>query len=389
MILFGDNSAPIQVRVKVYGIGGGGCNAVEFMMKQKVPNVLFVTVNTDLQILAKSKAQEKLQIGHELTKGLGAGANPNVGRQAAEESIDLIHESIAEAEVCILIAGMGGGTGTGAAPVFCEAARQQGKLVLAFVTTPFEFEGKTRQRNAVSGIDELKHHSHSLIVIPNDKLFEMTNEDTSLEEAFQKVDSILLSAVSAFSRLILEPGLINLDFADVKAVINLSGQSILSFGEGSGIHRANHAIESALNNVLLEPKKLRGAKGLLLNILGGRDLTLHEVTRCVKKVKAYLDDEANIIFGANINQDFGDKLHITLIATGVEDEVSDTRDSRLFTPQKEELRQLNIHGKLGSGEGSSLFEAPFNGISEDELDVPTYIRRSRRFPGNAGVEFDV
>jgi cell division protein FtsZ len=398
MLLFDTKKGSFQVRIKVFGVGGGGCNAVDTMVKMQMQKVSFAAVNTDVQSLARCAADEKIQIGEASTAGLGAGANPSVGRQAAEESLDKIQESIQNTDICVITSGMGGGTGTGAAPVIAQAARQQGKLVIAFVTTPFEFEGRQRSRNALAGLDELRSHVHTLIVIPNDKLYAMITEDTSLLDAFKKVDFLLLDAVKSLTRMILEPGLINLDYADVRSIMSIPGPSLISFGEGMGVHRAVNAVDAALSNVLAESRKLKGAKGLLVNIVGGVDLTLHEVTRCIRKLQTTIHDEANIIFGANIDPSVGDKVMLTLIATGIEESVDDSaRIAGPFHPMPKEVEspgdssRLSIRGVqsgLQPGEGSALFEGSFQSGSDEDMDIPAYLRRNKKFLGVPSREIE-
>ncbi|MBN2144827.1 MAG: cell division protein FtsZ [Candidatus Aureabacteria bacterium] len=392
MMLFDTKKGLFQVRIKVLGIGGGGCNAVDTMVRMQMQKVAFAAVNTDIQSLGRCAAEEKIQIGELATSGLGAGANPSIGRQAAEESLDRIQDSLQNTDICIITAGMGGGTGTGAAPVIAQAARQMGKLVIAFVTTPFEFEGRQRTRNALAGLDELRSHVHTLIVIPNEKLYAMITEDTSLLDAFKKVDFLLMEAVKSLTRMILEPGLINLDYADVRSVMSIPGPSLISFGEGMGVHRAVNAVDAALSNILAESRKLKGAKGLLVNVVGGVDLTLHEVTRCIRKLQTTIHDDANIIFGANIDASVGDKVMITLIATGIEESVDDT--SRIMAPyhqapketeSKAESLRLHPHPP---GDGSALFEGPFQSSNEEDLDIPAYLRRNKKYLGIPSREIE-
>ncbi|EKD28027.1 MAG: Cell division protein ftsZ [uncultured bacterium] len=382
MILFDTKKGVCKVRIKAYGVGGGGSNALNTMIGEGMNKITFAAVNTDIQALSRSHADEKIQIGEKLTGGLGAGANPNMGRQAAEESIDVINDSLEEADICIVIAGMGGGTGTGAAPVIAHAARQQGKMVISFVTTPFEFEGRHRGKNALLGLDELREYSHSLIVIPNDKLYSIITEDTSFVDAFRKVDMILMEAVNSLTRLILDPGMINLDFADVRAVMSIGGQAVITFGVGMGVNRAINAVDAALSNVLIEAKKLKGARGLLLNVVGGADMTLHEVTNCIQKLRANIHEDANIIFGANIDPKMNEKVMISIIATGIEESLDSSHSinsgiihDRKITPS------IAPFNKITPGnEGSSMFESnTVHPDFDDEFDVPTYIRRSRRF----------
>ena len=379
-----------KVRIKVFGVGGGGCNAVDTMINQGMQKVTFVAVNTDIQSLSRNLAETKIQIGEQLTGGLGAGANPLIGRQAAEESMDLIHEAVSDVDICILIAGMGGGTGTGAAPVIANIARQQGKMVIAFVTTPFEFEGKQRSRNALTGLDELRAHANSLIIIPNDKLYDMITEDTSLWDAFKKVDMLLLEAVTSIARLITEPGLINLDFADVRAVMSIPGQAVITFGEGMGVHRSLNAVDAALSNVLIESKKLMGAKGLLVNVVGGKDLTLHEVTKCIRKLKSIVHEEANIIFGANVDPGYGEKVMVSIIATGIEEYMEDTHPMEISNKMPVKKEEIIIPKPIKDrvSETPVICDISYGDSFEEDLEIPTYIRRNKRYLGASFKDFE-
>jgi cell division protein FtsZ len=256
-------------------------------------------------------------------------------------------------------------------------------MVIAFVTTPFEFEGRQRMRNALVGLDEIRELANCLVVIPNDKLYNMITEDTSFVDAFKKVDLLLLEAVSSLTRLILDPGMINLDFADVRSVMSIGGQALLTFGEGMGVHRALNAVDAALSNVLIDSKKLRGARGMLLNVLGGPDLTLHEVTRCIQKLRTIVREDANIIFGANIDPQMNDKVMVSIIATGIEESLDDSMRMTLNAPHSENRPKsmLDAVNRLPAGsDGSAMFDAASAGDEED-LDIPTYIRRNKRFLG--------
>lgn len=252
-------------------------------------------------------------------------------------------------------------------------------MVIAFVTTPFEFEGKQRTKNAMLGLDEVREHANSLIVIPNDKLYDMITEDTSLVDAFKKVDLLLMEAVSALTRMILDPGMINLDFADVRSIMSISGHSLLTFGEGMGVHRALNAVDAALSNVLIDSKKLRGAKGLLVNIVGPSDLTLHEVTKCIRKLRSIVHEDANIIFGANVDHEVNEKVMIVIIATGIEDSVDNLEMTKYSDDALSKI--MDSHAKVKQDEASSLFESAFHNVEED-FDIPTYIRRNQRYLGS-------
>ena len=302
-------------KIKVIGIGGGGCNAVNRMIESGVKGVEFIVANTDLQVLNNSNADIKIQIGANLTDGLGAGANPDVGREAAVESKKEIEEALKGADLVFITCGMGGGTGTGASPVAAEIAQSLGALTVAIVTKPFGFEGKRRMDNALKGLEELKKHVDTLIVIPNDRLREIIDKTTPMLEAFKEVDNVLRRGVQSISDLIAVVGLVNLDFADVKAVMQNSGNAIIGIGIGMGEDRAIEAAKQAVSSPLLETS-ISGATDAIINVTGGVNLTLFEAEQAAEVVRAAANTEINTIFGSVINENLTDEVIVTVIATG-------------------------------------------------------------------------
>jgi cell division protein FtsZ len=305
-----------HAKILVIGVGGGGGNAVNTMISGNLDGVEFVVANTDLQALEANMAPHKIQLGNALTKGLGAGANPEVGRRSAEESMQGIADVISGADMVFVTAGMGGGTGTGAAPVIAQIARDCGALTVGVVTKPFGFEGKKRSRQAVEGIDRLAAAVDTLIVIPNNRLLALVGQSTSMVEAFRKADSVLLNAVQGISDLMTVPGLINVDFADVRTIMAGMGRALMGTGVGSGKRRATEAAETAISSPLLEDVSIEGATGILINITGGPDLTLHEVNEASSLIQQAAHEDANIIFGSVIDPNLSDEVRITVIATG-------------------------------------------------------------------------
>lgn len=306
-------------KIKVIGIGGGGCNAVNRMIESGLKGVDFIVANTDLQILNTSLAETKIQIGISITDGLGAGADPEVGKQAAIESKDEIEEALRGADMVFITCGLGGGTGTGAAPVVAEIAQSLGALTVAIVTKPFKFEGKKRMDNALLGLDELKKHVDTYVVIPNDRLRDIIDKSTPMLEAFREVDNVLRLGVQSISDLISVPGLVNLDFADVKAIMADRGQALIGIGVGAGENRAIEAAKQAVNSPLLETT-INGATDCIINITGGTSLTLFEAEDAAEVIRAAANTDINIIFGAVVNEALNDEAIVTVIATGFEDE---------------------------------------------------------------------
>lgn len=303
-------------KIKVIGVGGGGGNAVNMMIAYNLSGVDFIVANTDSQAMVASKAPIKVQLGAEITKGLGAGSDPEIGKRAAIESRDRIHEVLDGADMIFVTAGLGGGTGTGGAPVVAEIARDIGALTVAVVTKPFQFEGKKRSRQAEEGLAELKKVVDTLIVVPNQRLLSISGRNMSLPDAFKKADDILYNGVKGISDLIMVPGLINLDFADVKNVMSEMGLALMGTGVAGGDNRAIEAAQKAISSPLLEDNSIQGARGVLLNITGGPEMTLFEVNEASSLVQAEAHEDANIIFGTVVDETMGEEIRITVIATG-------------------------------------------------------------------------
>ncbi len=337
-------------QIKVVGVGGGGSNAVNRMIESGLKGVEFIAINTDAQALYTSKAENKIQIGTKLTRGLGAGANPEIGFKAAEESRNDIVAAIKGADMVFVTAGMGGGTGTGAAPLVAEVAKELGALTVGVVTKPFTFEGRKRFSQAEEGIVKIKEKVDTLITIPNEKLLQVVDKNTSINDAFRIADDVLRQGVQGISDLIAVPGLINLDFADVKTIMEDTGGALMGIGSASGENRASVAARTAISSPLLETS-IEGAKGVLLNITGGSNLGLFEVNEAAEIIAQAADPEANIIFGAVIDENMGDNVRVTVIATGFD------------KPRKESI--LDTSGSTTK---------PF---SIDELDIPIFLRKKK------------
>ena len=325
-------------KIKVIGVGGGGCNAVNRMIESGLKGVEFIVANTDLQVLNTSLAETKLQIGASITDGLGAGADPEVGREAALESRNEIEDALRGADMVFVTCGLGGGTGTGAAPVIAEIAQGLGALTVAIVTKPFKFEGKKRMDHALLGLDELKKHVDTFVVIPNDRLRDIIDKSTPMMDAFKEVDNVLRLGVQSISDLISVPGLVNLDFADVKAIMENRGQALIGIGVGFGENRAIEAAKQAVSSPLLETT-INGATDCIINITGGNSLTLFEAEDAAEVIRAAANTDINIIFGAVVNEALSDEAIVTVIATGFEDE-----SEPLYQPygaNKEKIEVLN------------------------------------------------
>ena len=363
-------------KIKVIGLGGGGSNAVNRMMAAKFTGVDFIVANTDLQALRSSPAPQRIQLGARLTSGLGAGSNPEVGRNAAQEDKDTIKSMLEGADMVFVTAGLGGGTGTGAAPVVAAIAKDLGILTVAVVTKPFHFEGRRRQQQAENGMAELRNVVDTLITIPNQRLLAVVDRGTPLVEAFKVADTVLLQAVQGISDLILVPGLINLDFADVRTIMSGMGMALMGAGTGKGQNRALDAAQKAVASPLLDETSIEGARGILINFTGGPDMAIHEVEEAAKIVQEAAHEEANIIFGAVIDDSLQDEVRITVIATGfterkVEMSPSSTkvlelppRPSRTPVPGPSWRRRLS-DARAESGEP----------MAEEDLDVPAFLRR--------------
>lgn len=363
-----------MANIKVVGVGGGGNSVINRMIESNLKGVEFITINTDKQALELSKASKKIQIGEKLTRGLGAGANPEVGKCSAEESKAEIAEALKGADMVFITAGMGGGTGTGAAPIVAETSKEMGILTVAVVTKPFPFEGKRRTLQSESGIEDLSQSIDTLIVIPNEKLLQVVEKQTSIVEAFKMSDDVLKQGVQGISDLITIPGLVNLDFADVKTIMLDAGIAHIGIGKATGDRRAQEAARQAIHSPLLETS-IEGAGGVLINVTGGKDLGLLEINEAAELVQKSVDPEANIIFGAVIDESLENEIVITVIATG------------FSKPSFQELKLDNIVGEaLRSATGNSMDETSnssrtnLTSTSTDykiDLDIPPFLRRNR------------
>ncbi|BAC13429.1 cell division protein FtsZ [Oceanobacillus iheyensis] len=376
--------------IKVIGVGGGGNNAVNRMIEHGVEGVEFIAVNTDAQALNLSKAESKIQIGGKLTRGLGAGANPEVGKKAAEESKEQLEEVLKGADMVFVTAGMGGGTGTGAAPVIAQVAKDIGALTVGVVTRPFSFEGRRRSTQAVSGIDTLKGAVDTLIVIPNDRLLEIVDKNTPMLEAFREADNVLRQGVQGISDLIAKPGLINVDFADVKTIMFDKGSALMGIGIATGETRATEAAKKAISSPLLETS-IDGAHGILMNITGGTNLSLYEVQEAADLVTSAADQEVNVIFGSVINENLNDEIVVTVIATGFDENAKkvDTRQKQQRTnigqSQQTASKDLNEAASTRETRESRESQQPSQPQAqsrprqdEEELDIPTFLRNRNR-----------
>ena len=322
----------LRPRISVIGVGGAGGNAIANMMRADVQGVDFVVANTDAQALNNSTADRRIQLGLKITQCLGAGSRPEIGRAAAEETLDEIIQSLDGAHMCFIAAGMGGGTGTGAAPVIAKAARDKGILTVGVVTKPFAFEGARRARSADAGIAELQQHVDTLIVIPNQNLFRLANSETTFKQAFEMADEVLQQGVRGITDLMVMPGLINLDFADVRSVMSEMGKAMMGTGEADGDNRAIEAAEKAISNPLLDGVSMKGAKGVIISITGGEDMRLMEVDEAASHIKELVDPDANIIWGSAFNNDLGGKIRVSVVATGIEaDAVAVPQPGKVFT----------------------------------------------------------
>ena len=362
--------------IKVIGVGGAGNNAVNRMIEAGIRNVEFIAVNTDRQTLNESKANSKIQIGEKLTRGLGAGANPDIGSQAAEESRAEIAEVLKGADMVFVTAGMGGGTGTGAAPIVASTAKEMGILTIGVVTKPFTFEGKKRLAQAERGVASLKGKVDTLVVIPNDKLLQIIDRKTSMIEAFRMADDVLRQGVQGISDLISVPGVINLDFADVRTIMLNQGMAHMGIGCASGENRAEDAAKQAIQSPLLETS-IEGARGIIINITGGSDMGLHEANTAAELVQRSADPEANIIFGTVIDDSMGDEIQITVIATGFEKE-EEKRQTQVSTSSQYENIVADAWRKRNSSNVSSVSSSSSSSNdSNGDLDIPTFLRKNK------------
>mgnify|MGYP006288101937 CR=1 FL=1 len=360
-----------NAQIKVVGVGGGGGNAINNMINSSLKGVSFIAANTDMQALKHSVAEHKLQLGECLTKGLGAGANPDIGKEAATESVETIKEMLGECDMVFVTAGMGGGTGTGAAPVIAQAAKELGALTVGVVTKPFFFEGKRRLKVAEKGIEDLKDVVDSIITIPNDRLLSLASKKASFLEMLKKADEVLYYAVKGISDLIMVPGLINLDFADVKAVMSGMGLALMGTGIAQGEGRAKEAAIKAMTSPLLEDVSIDGAQGVLMNITSGMDLTIDEVSEAASAISEAAADDAQIYFGTVFDQEASDELRITVIATGIEakEKVEDAEASNIMSLKGFQQGKRSQKGNAAKG-------------GDEDLTIPTYLRREKASGGD-------
>lgn len=340
--------------IKVVGVGGGGGNAVNHMVNSAIDGVEFICANTDAQALKDTPARTVLQLGTNNTKGLGAGANPEVGRQSALEDRERIQEVIAGSDMVFITAGMGGGTGTGAAPIVAEIAKEMGILTVAVVTKPFPFEGKKRMLFAEDGIKELSHHVDSLITIPNEKLLHVLGKEMSLLNAFKAANDVLLGAVQGISELITRPGLINVDFADVKTVMSEMGDAMMGTGSARGEDRAREAAESAIHSPLLEDINVQGARGILVNITAGLDMSIGEFEEVGQAVREFASDDATVVVGTVIDPDLSDEMRVTVVATGLGTKLAEVEVTPIVQVKKPVIEEVNL--------------------ADTDFDIPTYVR---------------
>lgn len=370
MVEYNDNNNETMMdgsaTIKVIGVGGAGNNAVDRMIRSGIRGVEFIVVNTDRQVLQESKASTKIQIGEKITRGLGAGANPDIGAQSAEENKSEITEVLRGADMVFVTAGMGGGTGTGAAPIVAQVAKEMGILTIGVVTKPFTFEGKRRLAQAERGIESLKGKVDALVVIPNDKLLQIIDRKTSMVEAFQKADEVLMQGVQGISDLITVTGTVNLDFADVKTIMLNTGMAHMGIGKASGENRAEDAAKQAIQSPLLETS-IEGARGVIINITGGDDLGLQEVNTAAELIQRSVDPEANIIFGTVVNPEMHDDIQITVIATG-------------FEKNQPMASGLGVDSLVSKTWEKKIGSIPSNsdlGNSQGDLDIPSFLRKNK------------
>ncbi len=366
-------------RIKVIGVGGGGVNAVNRMIEEGIQGVEFIAINTDAQALMLSKAPTRVRIGEKLTRGLGSGGNPETGRKAAEESAEDLYNVLKGADMAFITAGLGGGTGTGAAPIVAQVAKEVGALTIGVVTRPFTFEGNKRMQSAEAGMAKLKEQSDTLIVIPNDRLLQIMDKRTSLNDSFRIADDVLRQGIQGISELITVPGLINLDFADVKTIMSEGGAALMAVGKASGEDRARVAAEQAISSQLLDIT-IDGARGVLFNVTGGPSLTLFEVNQAAALIRETTHPDVNMIFGAVIDPDMGDDIRITVIATGFERTGMPRRASQMrpsiFQQNTGERKQesVSVEAQKQSAQSAEFKPTIFN---TEDLDIPTFLRNRK------------
>jgi len=365
----------LKPRISVIGVGGAGGNAIANMIGSDVQGVDFLVANTDAQALNASPAESRIQLGMKITQGLGAGSRPEIGRAAAEETLEQVEKALEGAHMCFIAAGMGGGTGTGAAPVIAKAAREKGILTVGVVTKPFSFEGSRRMRSAEAGIAELQKHVDTLIVIPNQNLFLIANPNTTFKEAFLMADQVLQQGVRGITDLMVMPGLINLDFADVRSVMSEMGKAMMGTGEASGDNRAIEAAEKAIANPLLDGVSMKGAKGVIVSITGGEDMRLLEVDEAANHIKDLVDPDANIIWGSAFNNELEGKIRVSVVATGIEADVSNMPEpAKPFSFPARSRTEVRVPGSDSSASASAPatpLEAPTLDLAEPASPAPT------------------
>jgi len=364
-IMFDDVPTPSGANIKVVGIGGGGGNAINRMIEAGIQGVQFLVANTDLQSLRASQSSVKLQIGEKLTRGLGVGGDPEKGRQSALEDTEKIIEALEGADMVFITAGLGGGTGTGAGPIIASLATELGALTVAVVTKPFRFEGRRRQRQAEQGLNELRECVDTVITIPNERLLNAVPKGTRFHESFRLVDDVLLQAVQGISDIITVPGLINVDFADVKAIMEGMGMALMGTGTATGDNRAMEATQRAISSPLLEEASIEGAKGLLVNVSGGADLTLFEVNEAMSIIHDSADPDANIIFGAVLDETLTNEMKITVIATGFDKAAALSEPSRPYVVPQQPVAEPRVTGPIGTPEP----------LRREDINVPAFIRK--------------
>lgn len=398
MIEFDENKN-LAAKVKIIGIGGGGNNALNTMISYQLSGVAFIAANTDAQALAANMAPMKLQLGEDLTKGLGAGANPEIGRKAALEDVEKIREALRGADMVFITAGLGGGTGTGGGPVIAEVAREMGALTVAIVTKPFHFEGKKRMKQAEEGLDNLRMTADALITIPNQRLLSISGKSMTLLEAFKKADEVLYHAAKGISDIIVGHGIINLDFADVRTVMSETGMALMGTGIASGENRSIEAAQKAISSPLLEDITIEGARGLLINITGGENMTLSEINEATTLIQKEAHEDANVIWGMVVDKAMKEEIRVTVIATGFgKKEEKKTSQFKKVAPisfglreQNKDLSHLSFHTKENSRDIPTFMrrakvserfdelklEAPsdFSVEDEDRFDIPTFLRK--------------
>ncbi|NPV84606.1 MAG: cell division protein FtsZ [Anaerolineae bacterium] len=375
-------------RIKVVGVGGGGCNAVNRMIEEGLQGIEFVTVNTDAQALLMSKASTRVRIGDKSTRGLGAGGNPEMGQKAAEESADELYEVLKGSDMVFVTAGLGGGTGTGAAPIVAQIAKDVGALTIGVVTRPFTFEGARRMQAAEGGIAKLKEHAHTLIVIPNDRLLQIVDKRASLVEAFKVADDVLRQGIQGISELITIPGLINLDFADVRTIMSEGGAALMAVGKASGEDRARVAAEMAISSQLLDIT-IDGARGILFNVTGGSSLTLFEVNQAAAIIKETAHPDVNLIFGAVIDPNMGDEIRVTVIATGFDHtgmrSMMGERSTRV-EPAANVQRTRQVEREQPPAPRSQTTSTDFQRrVNTEDLDIPAFLRHRRQSQMHAEI----